>query len=75
MKKFVILENVGTYEEKGNRMIVDCTVKETKVFAESNDWDTIFNARNELPTSEYRKDGTWHTYSIELRKYARKMLK
>lgn len=75
MKKFVILENIGTYEKKGNRLIVDCTVKETKVFTESNDWDTIFNASIELPANEYKKDGTWHTYSIELRKNARKMLK
>lgn len=75
MKKFVILENIGTYEKKGKQMIIDCTVKETRIFTESNDWDAIFNASIELPASEYKEDGTWHTYSIELRKNARKMLK
>lgn len=76
MKKFVIIERVGTYEKKGRKIIIDGTVKETKIFTESNDWDDIFTTYKELPISEYRDSTwTWHSYSLEYRKDARKMLK
>jgi len=71
MKKFVVIENIGTWEKKDGKKIINCTVKEKKIIAEAE------TAQELVPLAplktDYRADGTWHSYSIESRKWARRM--
>ena len=70
MKKFVVIENIGDWEYKDGKKIIYCTVKEQKIAAEAN------TAQELVPLApfktDYRADGTWHSYSIESRKWARR---
>ena len=69
MKKFVVIDNIGTWEKKNGRTIVDCTVKEQRVVADANDaaeLKSLVSAR-----AYYDDDGTWHSCFITTRAKAR----
>ena len=71
MKKFVMIESTGRWENKNGKTIIHGTVEQMRIAAESN-------IANELkaPTSvEYKADGTWHSFRVEPRKYARQLVK
>lgn len=72
MKKYVIIESIGTWTIDKGRTVIDCTVKEQHIIAESNDFMEVFT--NTPKSVEYRKDGTWHSYSYDSRKSAKRML-
>ena len=71
MKKHTIIESIGKWENTKNGRITHCTVLETRLYAESNDYIEMFN---NVPKTEYRKDGTWHSYSYAPRKDAKKRI-
>ena len=71
MKKFAMIENIGRWENKNGKTIIYGTVENVRIAAESDN-----PAELEAPAkTEYRADGTWHSYSVELRKNARRMVK
>ena len=66
MKKFVILESIGTWEMRDGKTIINCTVKAHRIVAEANTAQELT-----VPAKEYRSDGTWHYYTLESRKWAK----
>ena len=71
MKKFVMIERSGNWEMKNGKTVIYGTVEQTRIAAESN-----IPGERKAPTNiEYRADGTWHSFSVELRKHARKIVK
>ena len=71
MKKFVMIESIGHWENKNGKTVIYGTVENVRIAAESNN-----PAELKAPAkTEYRADGTWHSYSVELRKYARRIVK
>ena len=74
MKKYVVIENMGTWEKASDkRMIIDCTVKETKIIAQSDDWETLFHAYGKRSV-EYADSGKWYSYDVVMRKHAKMMM-
>lgn len=71
MKKFAMIENIGRWESANSKMLIYGTVEQVRIVAESDD-PTELKAPAK---TEYRADGTWHSYSVELRKNARRMVK
>lgn len=70
MKKFVLIDSIGTWEAHAGGKLVDCTVKRHELVAEADSREELY-----CPTSiEYRQDGTWHHYTVEPRARARKIL-
>ena len=69
MKKFVVVDSIGSWCYENGRKVVDCTVKESKLIAESNIATEL--APLVSPVTEYRDDGTWHSLSIMNRTQAR----
>ena len=71
MKKFVLVDSWGHWwiTPEGKKCM-DCTVKGHKLVAESNDY---YDSCLRLPKEafDYREDGTWHTYRVEKRAYAK----
>ena len=71
MKKFVMIENIGRWESANGKMLIYGTVEKVRIIAESDDPIEL-----KAPAkTEYWADGTWHSYSVELRKNARRMVK
>ena len=71
MKKFVMIENIGRWENKDGKTIIYGTVENVRIAAESDN-----PAELKAPTSvEYKADGTWHSFRVEPRKYARQLVK
>ena len=69
MKKFVVIDNIGKWEKKDGRTIIDCTVLQQKVVADSNiaeELKPLVSAR-----TRYDDDGTWHSCFITTRAKAR----
>ena len=71
MKKYALIGSWGTWESKGGKTIIDCTVKGHYLIAENNDRLAL----KEQPSIEYRPDGTWHFSRIEKRASARQTLR
>lgn len=69
MKKFVVVDSIGSWGYENGRKVIDCTVKESKLIAESNIAAEL--APLVSPHVEYRADGTWHSLSIMKRTQAR----
>ncbi|MBO7716967.1 MAG: hypothetical protein J6S85_25600 [Methanobrevibacter sp.] len=70
MKKFVLVDCWGRWwiDDRG-RENIDCTVQGYIKVAEAND-----RAELKAPLrTEYRKDGTWHSFHIEKRAAAKAM--
>lgn len=72
MKKYVVIEDIGKWERKNGRMVIYGTVLEQKFFTESNETKEVFPYH--FKETEYRKDGTWHHYSVYKRAEARRIL-
>ena len=75
MKKFVVLESIGTWEKRNGKVVIDCTVKAQVVAFESNDWLEAFNESRRLEYSRtLDKEGYWHSYSPMKRAAAKRLL-
>lgn len=76
MKKFVILESIGNWEKKDGKLLISCTVEETRVYAESDNRMELWESgKNDFSPIEYREDGHWYSYSIRKRAEAKRLLK
>ena len=70
MKKWAMVEKVGTWSYENGYKVIDCTVKETRFVADAN-------APQELAApqgTEYRMDRTWHSFSVMPRRWAKREL-
>lgn len=75
MKKFVVMESIGTWEKRDGKIIIDCTVKAHLIAFESNDWLEVFNESRKLEYGRTMdKDGHWHSYSPMKRAAAKRLL-
>lgn len=76
MKKFVVLEGVGTWSVENGKTVIDCTVKRLNVVFESNDWKEVcaeYERRGGYHT-RYDNDGYWYDYRTEFRAAAKREL-
>ena len=71
MKKFVMIESIGRWENKNGKTVIYGTVEQMRIAAESN----IAGELKAPASVEYKADGTWHSFSVEPRKYARRLIK
>lgn len=69
MKKFVLVDHWGRWEESNGKTVIDCTVHGYNKMAESNDYHDL----RETLHIEYREDGTWHFTRVMKRAEAKKM--
>ena len=70
MKKFVVVASIGNH----NHGIIECSVKDVELVAESDD-RTILNREYAFRPVEYRANGKWYSYKVMNRTEARKLLK
>ena len=76
MKKFVVLQSSGTYAIIDGKTVIDCAVKSLSVYAESDDYLTLFQLCQKLENSAERySGGVWHHYSVEKRAFAKRHLR
>ena len=75
MKKFVVLDHMGTYGVKNGRTVIDCRVKSLSVYAESNDYMELYKLCESLNAAERYMDGVWHSYSVDKRANAKRHLR
>lgn len=69
MKKFVLIDSWGHWKKTNGKTVIGCTVCGYNKIAESND-------RNDLKATartEYRADGTWHSFAIVKRAEAKRL--
>ena len=70
MKKFVLVDSWGTWGYSKGQKVIDCTVKGCTKLAESNDY---FSLRLPSVDTVYNADGTWHSYRVEKRAFAKRL--
>lgn len=76
MKKFVILDSVGTYAIIDGKTVIDCKVKSLSVHTESDNYAELYKLCESLNAVKPRyNNGVWHHYSVEKRARAKRDLR
>lgn len=76
MKKYAVIANIGNY----NGASIECTVKDVELIADSDNREELVNVLVEKSGKAYggtvyAENGKWYSYSIQMRKHARQILK
>ena len=74
MKKFAILDHIGTYAVINGKTVIDCTVKSLSVYAESDNFAELYKLCESLNSQQRYNDGIWHHYNVERRARAKRAL-
>ena len=70
MKKFVMVDYIGKWEQVQGQVIIHCEVKQVAIVAEANKPEELACPLN----IQYHDDGSWHSYSIVPRAKAKRNL-
>ena len=73
MKKFIIMADHGTWENKNGKTVIHCEILDTEIFAEYDTMEEAYKASRTLK-SIYNKNGTWTYFTIEKRAAAKRRL-
>ena len=76
MKKYAVIASIGNH----NNGIIECTVKDVELIKDSDNREElvellIAKSGKAYGGTVYAEDGKWYSYSIQMRKHARQMLK
>lgn len=73
MKKYAILCSVGRWEYKDGKKVINCTVDETKLVADGDNYSDMSRIVAGKPVV-YANDGHWYSYRVEERARAKRSL-